>query len=98
MPAAAAEAGTQSVALIVADSAASVSAPPLQIQPAATTRWGCRHRERNAVFSRMLMFSLLFSNRPGVWQYDNATAEGAIALAFEAGFRQIDTAEMCVHV
>eukprot|EP00729_Bicosta_minor_P011727 gene11727-9852_t len=30
----------------------------------------------------------------GVWQYDNATAEGAIALAFEAGFRQIDTAEM----
>lgn len=30
----------------------------------------------------------------GVWQYDNATAEGAIALAFEAGFRQIDTAQM----
>lgn len=30
----------------------------------------------------------------GVWQYDNVTAEGAIALAFDAGFRQIDTAEM----
>ena len=30
----------------------------------------------------------------GVWQYSNATAEGAIDLAFKAGFRQIDTAQM----
>ena len=36
------------------------------------------------------------SSAAGVWQYDNVTAEGAIALAFEAGFRQIDTAEMYV--
>jgi hypothetical protein len=30
----------------------------------------------------------------GVWQYDNATAEQAILLAFEAGFTNIDTAQM----
>jgi diketogulonate reductase-like aldo/keto reductase len=30
----------------------------------------------------------------GVWQYDNDTAKNAIALAFQAGFTQIDTAEM----
>ena len=27
----------------------------------------------------------------GVWQYDNDTAKNAIALAFQAGFTQIDT-------